>query len=170
MSWGQQRDIIMELMKMNSDEINAVLFSPENSHMLQRLSGLPDLKIPGDDSRTKQFREILQMITLGQDSDDMGPISATGEVVSPVTVDPIIDDHPVEAQICKSFLQSKEGQGLKLNQPKVYALILAHHNEHVQAMNSGARTPALGNAQGGQPSAGPPVPPPNATTPAPMEP
>jgi hypothetical protein len=163
MSWGQQRDIIMELMKLNSDEINAVLYSPENSHMLQRLSGLPDLKIPGDESRTKQFREILQMITLGQDSDDMGPISATGEVVSPVQVDPIIDDHAVEAQICKSFLQSKEGQGLKLNQPKVYALILAHHNEHVQAMNSGATNPAMANAQSGQPSQGPP---PNAPTPA----
>lgn len=163
MSWGQQRDIIMELMKMNSDEVNAVLYSPENSHMLQRLSGLPDLKIPGDESRTKQFREILQMISLGQDSDDMGPISSTGEVVSPVTVDPIIDDHAVEAQICKSFLQSKEGQGLKLNQPKVYALILAHHNEHVQAMNSGARNPAVANAQGGQPSQGPP---PEAPTPA----
>lgn len=154
MSWGQQRDIIMELLKMNSDEINAVLFSPENTHMLVRLSGLPDLKIPGDESRTKQYREILQIIALGQDSDDMGPISETGEVISPVQVDPIVDDHAVEAQICKSFLQSKEGQDLKLNQPKVYALILAHHNEHVQAMNSGARNPAIGAAQSNQPSQG----------------
>jgi hypothetical protein len=169
MSWGQQRDIIMELLKMNSDEINAVLFSPENTHMLVRLSGLPDLKIPGDEARTKQFREILQIIALSQDSDDMGPISETGEVISPIKVDPIVDDHAVEAQICKSFLQSKEGQDLKLNQPKTYSLILAHHNDHVQAMNSGARTPALGNAQSGQPSEGPPV---SATPPqpAPMEP
>jgi len=170
MPWGQQRDIIMELLKMGSDEINAVLFSPENTHMLVRLSGLPDLKIPGDESRTKQFREILQIISLGQDSDDMGPISATGEVVSPVKVDPIVDDHAVEAQICKAFLQGREGQDLKLNSPKVYSLILAHHNEHVQAMNSGARTPALGNAQSGQPSSGSPTPPPNVNSPAPMEP
>jgi len=170
MSWGQQRDVIMELLKLNSDEINAVLFSPENTHMLVRLSGLPDLKIPGDEARTKQFREILQIISLSQDSDDMGPVSATGEVISPVRVDPIVDDHAVEAQICKAFLQSKEGQDLKLNSPKVYSLILAHHNEHVQAMNSGARTPALGNAQGGQPSEGTPTPPPNVNTPAPMEP
>jgi hypothetical protein len=167
MSWGQQRDIIMELLKMGSDEINAVLFSPENTHMLVRLSGLPDLKIPGDESRTKQLREILQIMAVAQDSEDMPPTN--GEAVSPVRVDPVIDDHAVEAQICKAFLQGKEGQLLKLNQPKIYSLILAHHNEHVQAMNSGARTPALGNAQSGQPSEGP-AQMPNTPQPAPMEP
>ncbi len=132
MSWGQQRDIVMQLLGLNSDEINAVLFAPENAHLLVRLSGLPDLKIPGDETRTKQFREILTIITLVSEMEDE-PQNPT----SPVPVDQIVDDHMIEAQVCRSFLQGKEGQELRESLPIAYAMIADHMSQHIAAMQGG---------------------------------
>ena len=129
MTWGQQRDIVMQLIQQNSEEINAVLFSPENAHLLVRLSGLPDLKIPGDDTRTKQFREILAIINVASELDE-----EEGEVSSPIQIDPLVDDHPVEAQVCRSFLQGKEGQELRESAPRAYAMIAEHMSQHIAAM------------------------------------
>lgn len=140
MSWGQQRDIVLQLIEKNSPEINAVLYSPENAHLLVRLSGLPDLKIPGDDVRTKQFREILSIITLvGEMEDDETP---PDQIEPPIQIDPDVDDHLVEAQVCRTFLQGKEGQELREGNPKAYAMIVAHMNQHIAAMNPQGMTPS----------------------------
>lgn len=133
-SWAQQRDMVMELLRLNSDEINATLFSPDNAHLLVRLSGIPELVIPGDDSRTKQFREILMLIAT-EPTDD-------GEMITPsVTVDIEVDNHMVEASVCRMYLNSQAGQQLKAEQPDKYANVLAHMNEHLMALR-GQMNPA----------------------------
>lgn len=129
MSWGQKRDAIMQLIQLNSEEINSVLFSPENASLLVQMSGIPELKIPGDDARSKQYREIMQLIATEPTEMDEG--------VNPsVQVDPEVDDHIIEAQICRTFLQSKDGQDLKQLNPKGYANVLAHFNQHLAVMKS----------------------------------
>lgn len=122
-SWGQKRDILISLLQMKEPMINATLFSPENSHILVDLSGIPELKLIGDDSRVKQLREISLMIGA----------QASGDQPS-VPVDVQVDEHPIEYQVCKSFLNSSEGQELKYRDVESYMNILAHMNQHSAAM------------------------------------
>jgi hypothetical protein len=162
MSWGQQRDVVIQLMQMKSPQIDAVLYSPENAHLLQRLSGLPELKIPGDDVRTKQFREILAIITTASEMEEEG---IEGPPQSPIAIDPVVDDHATEAQVCRTFLQGKEGQELRESAPRAYAMIAEHMSQHIAAMNPNQGQPpgpsgesVNGNANRGQSGERPPTP------------
>jgi len=132
MTWGQQRDIIMSLIQLNNEAINAVLFSPENASLLVRVSGIPELRIPGDDARTKQYREIMQLVATEA-------TEVEGSMNPSVAVDPEVDDHMIESQVCRSFLQSKNGQDLKQTNPRAYANVLAHYNQHLAAMQTRAQ-------------------------------
>lgn len=152
LSWGQKRDIVMSLLQMKDPVINATLFSPENAHILVDLSGLPELKLPGEDSRLKQLREISAM--LGS--------QPAGDQPS-VPVDPAVDNHEVEYLVCKSFLNSREGQVLKIRDINSYMNVLAHMNQHSAVMvgNGGPASGRSGNERpenpdgGGQPTGGP---------------
>jgi hypothetical protein len=137
LSWNQQRANLMSLIQLNNDEINAVLFSPINAALMTKMSGVPNLQIPGDEARNKQYREILQIVSMtAEDEEAPLPTDEQGAPQSPVQIDQTIDDHQIEAAICRNFLQSQEGQELKASKPKTYAAILAHHNQHVAAMKA----------------------------------
>ena len=65
------------------------------------------------------------------------PAEVEDGVLEPsVPIDNEVDDHMIEAQICRSFLQSKDGQDLKQLNPKGYANVLAHYNQHLAVMKS----------------------------------
>jgi len=137
LSWNQQRSNLISLIQMNNDEINAVLFSPINAALMAKMSGIPNLQIPGDEARNKQYREILQIVSMTtEDEESPLPVDEQGAPQSPVSIDQTIDDHQIEAAVCRNFLQSQEGQELKASKPKTYAAILAHHNQHVAAMQA----------------------------------
>jgi hypothetical protein len=124
LSWGQKRDTILDLFKLNIPEINMTLLSPENSYLLTQLSGIPELKIPGEDSRWKQFNEIQQLImTAGEDPQAIPPGSTV-----PVSE---FDEHAVEIPILRAFINSKAGQDLKLDNTPAYVNILSHLRSHM---------------------------------------
>ena len=43
-------------------QMQAVLAHPENMALVKRLIGLEELVIPDEESRTKQYREIAQLV------------------------------------------------------------------------------------------------------------
>jgi hypothetical protein len=60
--WSQQRAVLMQLMTSPDPQIQSVLAHPENFALIKRLIGLEDFVIPDEESRTKQYREIAQLV------------------------------------------------------------------------------------------------------------
>jgi hypothetical protein len=148
-SWTQKRDVILNLMQMNNEDIAAVIRHPENAGIIASTIGLPELYIPGDDSRNKQLWEIGQLINSepmmpppmmggGMGGEDMGGEGGgmqpqmPPEPKSSVPVDPILDDHNVESEVCKAWLRSEVGIYSKTQNPAGYMNVLAHMKEHQQ--------------------------------------
>lgn len=160
-SWTQKRDILFRLMDMKDPMIGGVLSHPENASLVASLIGVPELYIPGDDDRNKQLREIAIMITQapimppppmpGQDM--MGP---PPKPMSSVPVTPELDNHPVEAEVCRSWLKSEVGQEMKTQNPPAYLNVLAHLGEHLMFAQP-APMPGGPGGPGGKPDElGPP--------------
>ena len=53
-TWGQQKDTIMQLLENPNPEIARSLMDPENIRNLQNAIGITEFKIPGEDDREKQ--------------------------------------------------------------------------------------------------------------------
>lgn len=60
--WSEQRAVLMQLMANPDPRLQAVLGDPSNLGLLKRLIGLDELVIPDEESRTKQYREIAQLL------------------------------------------------------------------------------------------------------------
>ena len=60
--WSQQRAVLLQLLANPDPQLQSVLAHPENMSLIKRLIGLEDFVIPNDESRTKQYREIAQLV------------------------------------------------------------------------------------------------------------
>ena len=60
--WSQQRAVLMQLMGSADPQIQSVLAHPENMALIKRMIGLEEFVIPDEESRTKQYREIAQLV------------------------------------------------------------------------------------------------------------
>ena len=60
--WSQQRAVLMQMMGNPDPQMQAVLAHPENMALIKRLLGLEEFVIPDEESRTKQYREIAQLV------------------------------------------------------------------------------------------------------------
>ena len=134
-SWNQKRDVIINLLGMGNEMINAIVQHPENASFIARLIGLPELFIPGDDDRNKQLMEIGKLIMEEPIEVPGGLDPETGmegppEMLSTIQVDPDVDNHIIEAEICGSWLKSDVGQDAKESNPGGYANVLSHKKEH----------------------------------------
>lgn len=126
--WNQQRATMMQIMdtpygqKLSQDMGNAELFG--------RMTGIPDLKIPGLDSWRKQLKEIGELTKMpdGQDDNPLGPVAPF------VEVDPANDDHVVEEACCGWWLNNEVGQKLKLTNPPGWQAVSEHRAKHKAAI------------------------------------
>jgi hypothetical protein len=112
--------------------------------MIADLLGFTDLEIPGEDQRTKQAVEIIELIK-----------------GMPVVVDPLVDDHAVHIETIRHFCVGQRGLNLKKTNPQGYQLLEQHLQMHSQIMAQ-QQMQAQMQAQGQQPPAkpnGPPQPP-----------
>jgi hypothetical protein len=154
-SWTQKSNKFMQLM-MNA-EANPVLYQwlqdPNNLAMAKDMIGLPDFTIPGQESRDKQLREITEMrdqppvpslegIAGNMADASMGAPPQEPMVKSSVEVDPIFDDHQVEFQECKDWLNSDEGQKAKVNEPDWFMNVRLHALEHFKFVQQALATAA----------------------------
>jgi len=60
--WSQHRAVLMQLMANPDPQIQSVLAHPENMALIKRMIGLEEFVIPDEESRTKQYREIAQLL------------------------------------------------------------------------------------------------------------
>jgi hypothetical protein len=142
MTWAQRRDTMMKLMEANNPQILAMLAQPENLELIYETIGIPDFYVPGEDDRTKQWDEIKQLlasepIPVPPSPEEMMQAEITGEPPQEheepsVEIDPIMDNHQIEFDICRKFAVSEAGQVAKIDNPNGYKNFLLHALQHKQ--------------------------------------
>ncbi len=131
--WAQQRAVLMQLMGSPDPQIQAMLSNPENLALVKRLIGLEDLVIPDEESRTKQYREIAQLVAESSivRRDDASGVELTLPSILP---DEFADNHAIELEACMRWFSSDAGQVAKIEAPLGYANVRAHamfHREYL---------------------------------------
>ena len=131
--WSQQRAVLLQLIATPDPQIQAVLAHPENMALIKRLIGLEEFVLPDEESRTKQYREIAQLV--GEvpviHRDATAPNLPPAETMLPSIVpDEFADNHAVELEICKRWFSSDAGQVAKIEAPLGYANVRAHAMMH----------------------------------------
>lgn len=141
----QQREIIMQLLQLNNMEIIAAMSSPENLPFLRKIVRIPQFRLPGEDDRQKQYEEITELINSAPvviEPDELqiqvamaqnAPAPMPQEIPS-VEIDPDIDNHQIEAEICRSWLISEAGRLAKLENPAGYKNVLLHMKQHTMIL------------------------------------
>jgi hypothetical protein len=131
--WSQQRAVLLQLIGSSDPQIQAVLAHPENMALVKRLIGLEEFVIPDEESRTKQYREIAQLV--GESPvvrrDDSSGVELTLPSILP---DEFADNHATELEICMRWFSSDAGQVAKIDVPAGYANVRAHamfHREYL---------------------------------------
>jgi hypothetical protein len=98
--WSQQRGVLLQLLGSPDPQMQAVLSHPENLALVKRLIGLEELVIPDEESRTKQYREIAQLV------------SSVGFSLRPSNSQ---DDRPTPALTATTFFSSSADASEKEN-------------------------------------------------------
>jgi hypothetical protein len=140
-TWNQQKDSIMELLGMNNDAIMATLMSPDNMPYMKRAIGLTDYIIPGEDDRQKQYEEIQLLINsepiemppdpmMEQQAFQMGLPPPPPIRLPSIEANMDVDNHLLEADICRRWLVSDAGRLCKLENPAGYENVLLHMKMH----------------------------------------
>lgn len=124
LNWNQRKDLLEKLLMNNSPEILEILGSSENLPVIREALGLTDFYIPGEDDRQKQYEEIKQLINSEPISDGMNEMPS-------VEVDPDIDNHQIQFEICRIWLISDAGRLAKLENPLGYKNVLLHAKMHL---------------------------------------
>ncbi len=143
--WSQQRAVLLQLLANPDAEIQAVLGHPENMALVKRLIGLEEFVIPGEESRTKQYREIAQLVAEGPIV-NRDPLSGLETILPSMMPDEFADDHTVELGICMRWFSSDAGQVAKIEAPAGYSNVRAHAMLHkAYAMKQAAAASTASN-------------------------
>ncbi len=144
--WADQRTVLMQLMANPDPRLQAVLGDPSNLGLLKRLIGLDELVIPDEESRTKQYREVAQLL---QEQPVVHADFGTGaeQVLPSIVPDEFADNHSVELDACKRWFSSDAGQVAKIEAPAGYANVRAHAQMHEQFLRKQQLEAAQAGAQ-----------------------
>ncbi len=147
MTYGQRKDVIMQLAQSANPVLQRLLDSPENIEFLYDAVGLDNFFIPGEDDRERQLEEIQELLE--------GTPQPTGDEKVPeiasVEIDPDYDNHQVQFEIVRQWVLSEAGKQAKVDNPEGYMNVLLHGKAHLaqsqnlmaqQAMQEAANQPA----------------------------
>ena len=147
--WSEQRAVLMQLMANPDPRLQAVLGDPANLGLLKRLIGLDELVIPEEEARTKQYREIAQLLAeqrmassaVNSDLQSQSNSAVASERLVPsIMPDEFTDNHAVELDACMRWFSSDAGQAAKIADPSGYANVRAHAQMHQEFLRKqGAR-------------------------------
>jgi hypothetical protein len=140
--WSQQRAVLLQLQLLaNPDtQMQVILAQPENTALIKRLIGLEEFVIPEEESRTKQYREIAQLVAerpvvhrqdvtaaAGPAAAAASPGGVDADVILPsIMPDEFAESHAVELEICMRWFSSDAGQVAKIEAPLGYTNVRAH--------------------------------------------
>ena len=141
-SWSKVRDTIFELMQTNNPLIQAIFAEPQNIVIFKNIIGIPELILPGETSRDKQWAEIAQLLTeqpASQQAQEapnpeqiLGQEQAQPQQTSSIPTNYDLDDDIVELSICKYWINSEQGQFTRKTNPAGYENVVLHAQEHQQ--------------------------------------
>ncbi len=146
-TWNQQKDAIMELFQLNNETVLGSLMSPENMPYIRKAIGLTEYIIPGEDDRQKQYEEI-QLLTqsepiemppdpmvmqAAQAGQPVDPAMMQPQRVPSVQIDFDVDNHALEADVCRRWLVGPAGRLCKMENPAGYENVLLHMKMHKDA-------------------------------------
>ncbi len=148
----QQADMIMQLFTLNNDEITKALMDPDNLPYIAKVIKIPEFKLPGEDDRQKQYEEIVLLINetpippsqeeiqqfqqvSQQAVQTQQPPPPPPQEKPSVEIDVDVDNHAIEAAICKSWLISSAGRLAKQENPNGYHNVLLHMKAHMAIVN-----------------------------------
>jgi len=134
---NQQRAVLQQLMQSKDPEIARILGDPANITLVKDMIGLTEIVIPGEDSRTKQMREIAQLLQSGPvhtmapdpQSQAMAP-----KTISTIGIDEVFDNHAIEFGECVRWANSDAGQQAKIDNPQGFENVRAHALMHKRVL------------------------------------
>lgn len=144
-TYQQMKDVVMKMFELNNEEITAALSSPENLPILKKVLGLDAFVIPGESDRQKQYEEIKMLLAseplqVPPDPNMIEQAVQSGAPIDPsmmepqeqpsVPIDPDVDNHAIEADICRTYLVSDSGRFEKIRNPAGYKNVLLHMKAH----------------------------------------
>lgn len=141
MTAEEKRAWLMQLMKLNSQEITAILMHPSNRQELVQLFSFDGLHIPGSN------QELKQLIEFGNLSQNFPKDNDTPSIIP----DYDVDDHTLHAQVLRTILASETGIDLKKNKPEEYLNCILHLRLHIQAESQQMKKP-YGSLPAGYPA------------------
>ena len=118
-SWTRIRDTIFELMQNQNPLIQAIFADPQNVTVFKNIIGIPELVLPGETSRDKQWAEIAQLVS-------EEPLQGKPSVPTNFN----LDDDRVELAICRYWINSEQGQFARKTNPAGYENVVLHAQEH----------------------------------------
>lgn len=138
----QMKDTIMSLLQTGNEQILSAIGHPDNLPTLSKIIGLQDFHVPGEADREKQYEEIGLLL-------NSGPMpSPDGTEMPSIMPELYVDNHQVEAEVCRNWLVGEKGRQAKIDNPEGYKNILLHLQAHMmmlQQMSSGmAQAPTVG--------------------------
>jgi hypothetical protein len=148
--WNQKRAALLQLMSMSDPAIQQALALPENAALVKQLLGLSELQVPGEESRTKQIREIAVLLEGAPVPTRNAEPSQAGTPVPllpSLLPDSFADNHQVELETCKAWLNSDAGQAAKIRNPEGWANVRAHAMLHQQAITEQQQQAAMMQVQ-----------------------
>jgi hypothetical protein len=160
-TWSQRKDIYMQLLESQNPHVLQALASPENIKNLSEAIGLDDFIIPGEADRQKQYEEIRQLINSEPINQPASPEETMMAIesgmpppedveVSSVEIDPDLDNHDIEADICRTYLVSEAGRLLRIENPVGYKNVLLHMKSHMQMIQQALAAEAANQVNGQQ--------------------
>jgi hypothetical protein len=117
---AQKQSLLMQLIGLNNEMLNAALFDPENRKIIADALAFPELHIPDEDQRIKQMREIQVMLGSGN------------RPGIPVAIEPDVDDDHTHIVSLKDYMVSEAGLDCKVTNPEGYQYMLEHLQMHLQ--------------------------------------
>jgi hypothetical protein len=118
--WNQQRATMMQM--MDSPYGPQLIKEDGNAELFGKLTGIPDLKIPGTAGRRKALKAINEIVKALTPTDNNPLGGATN-------VEPDDSDfHDIEAATCKDWLNCAKGQKVKQENPLAWQAVKGYMN------------------------------------------
>lgn len=109
-SWAQKKGAIEQLLALNNPEILAILGHPKNIEVMKDAFGLKEMFLPGEDDRTRQWKEF----------------SLTAQGIQ-VPITPDVDNDFIHIEVLKSILEGPYRDNLS---PEGFQATMTHFMEH----------------------------------------
>lgn len=153
-TWPQIRGMIMELLGMNKQFIDAALAHPENVGFMAKAFGMGGLVIPGSQDRDKELRIIQELLNETPqeipdpmfqppppNSEMMMDNPQAAQMIQPpmipapsIRVNNEIDNHPVCIATLQHWAVSEAGIAAEKANPAGFQNVMLHLKEHMLAI------------------------------------